>query len=93
MTCIVVQEDAGTVFRLMGQLDDQDFDRIESGFDKVIVNPNAVVVFDFADLERISASIVALVGVLRLQACRVGAQMELRNLSPEFSSYLAASRG
>ncbi|MBI3445462.1 MAG: hypothetical protein HY055_08875 [Magnetospirillum sp.] len=90
MTCIVAQENASTVFRLVGQLDDQDFDRIESGFDQVVDCPNAVVIFDFAGLERISASIVALVGVLRLQAYRVGTKVELRNISREFSEFLSA---
>ncbi|BAE52337.1 STAS domain-containing protein [Paramagnetospirillum magneticum] len=88
MACEVVHEDAKTVFRLVGQLDDLDFDRIEVGFETVIEQPDAVVIFDFAELETLSASLLALLGMLRLHACRVGAQLELRHLNPSVRTFL-----
>ena len=50
------------------------------------------VVFDFTGLSRITSSIRALLGVLRLQAHHYGTTIELRNLAPEFSAALAEPR-
>lgn len=83
MGCIVENERDGTVFRLVGSLDDSDFEHIESDFEAVIGDPEAVVIFDFGELEVLSASLVALMGLLRLHAMQAGAAMKLRNLRSE----------
>lgn len=90
MGCIVVQEDAKAVFRLVGPLDDQDFDQIEIEFETIIEKPDAVVIFDFAELQNLSSSLLALLGLLRLHASQVGAQLELRHLRPEVESFIGS---
>jgi anti-anti-sigma regulatory factor len=83
MGCVVVNEGEGTVFRLVGALDDEDFEHIESGFRQIAADPENPVIFDFGELEQLSASLVALMGLLRLQATRAGISMKLRNLRTE----------
>ncbi|ARJ64481.1 hypothetical protein WV31_01615 [Magnetospirillum sp. ME-1] len=90
MGCIVVQEDAKAVFRLVGPLDDLDFDQIEIQFETIIERPDAVVIFDFAELQSLSASLVALLGLLRLHASMAGAQLELRHLRPEVETFIGS---
>ncbi len=92
MACTVAHESGRTTIHLVGDLDDRDFDEIENGFELALGRRDPAVVFDFTGLSRITSSIRALLGVLRLQAHHYGTTIELRNLAPEFSAALAEPR-
>ena len=83
MACKIAHDGGGTTIHLVGQLDDQDFNYIEDGFEKALDRRDRAVVFECSGLERVSSSVRALIGVLQLQARRAGTLIELRNLGPE----------
>ena len=82
MACKVAHDGGGTTIHLVGQLDDQDFNRIEDGFERALDRHDRAVVFECSGLERVNSSVRALIGVLQLQARRAGTVIELRNLGP-----------
>ena len=88
MTCTVAHDDNRTTIYLVGLLDDYDFDVIENGFELALDRRHPAVVFDFLELERVTALVIALMGVLRLQAYRAGTSIELRNMKPEMGAML-----
>ena len=88
MACTVAHDNGRTVIHLTGHLDERDFNDIESGFEQALDRRDPAVVFDFAALDRITTSMMALMGVLRLQARRAGTTIELRNLAPELRAAL-----
>jgi len=93
MACMIVHDSGRTTIRLAGDLDDRDFNDIEAGFELALDRRCPSVVFDFSGLPRITASVRALLGVLRLQGQRAGTRVELRNLAPEFGAILAEFGG
>ena len=92
MPCTVEHDSGRTTIRLAGDLDDRDFDTIETGFERALDRRDHAVVFDFSNLLRITSSVRALMGVLRLQARHYGTAIELRNLAPEFGAILGEQR-
>ncbi|MDO8606676.1 MAG: hypothetical protein Q7R40_09085 [Phaeospirillum sp.] len=83
MACTVAHDNNRTTIYLVGQLDDRDFDDIENGFELALDRRHPAVIFDFLELEQVTALIIALMGVLRIQAYRAGTSIELRNVAPD----------
>lgn len=92
MTCTVAHDQCRTTIHLIGHLDDDDFERIEDGFERALDHRHPAVVFDFAGLQDITAATVALINVLRLQAARMGTVIDLQNIGPEFRAALTGQR-
>lgn len=89
MACKIAHDGGGTTIHLVGHLDDRDFEVIENGFELALDRRDPAVVFDFSDLERVTTSVIALMGVLRLQARRAGTIIELRNLTTDLGAAFA----
>lgn len=92
MTCTVAHDGHRTTIHLIGNLDDHDFESMEDGFEWALNRRHPAVVFDFSGLKRITASTVAMINIMRLQAERAGTTVELQNLGPEFRAALTGQR-
>jgi hypothetical protein len=88
MACLIAHTTRETIIRLPPELAEDDFNVIESGFESAVDRCNHVVIIDFAETHHVNASLVALMGMLRLRARRIGVAVEVRNLSEDLGDHL-----
>ncbi len=81
MGCCITKDSIGTVIHLVDELNEDDFDRIQMGFEQAVDNGAVYVILDFDQLEIVTSSVTALIGMLRLQSRRKGTALELRNVT------------
>lgn len=81
MTCLVAHTFSETIIQLSDFPDEDEFAAIEGGFESALDRKTAKVIIDLTDMRQVDASLVALLGLLRLQARRAGISLELRNPS------------
>lgn len=92
MTCLVAHTVNETIIQLSDLPDDDEFEAIEDGFESALDRKTAKVIVDLVGMIQINETLVALLGLLRLQARRAGIMLELRNVSENARQQLM-SRG
>ncbi len=88
MTCLIAHTARETIIQLPPELAEDDLETIESGFERAVDRGTPVVIVDCSETHHVSAQLVALLGLLRLQARRAGMTVELRHLREELGGRL-----